>query len=360
MTTPPETVLATAASGPAAPSFRVRVLMAGRELAESGIEIHARPFFSAEDAGAFATAGWAAKARLLGRARRRLLRQVGTLPGRTVMVSRQADFLPSLQLERSFVSGRRLVYDVDDAIWYSGSPAAGGHRLAVLKGSQAKAKWLAERAVVVVAGNEILAEWLSVYSAHVQIVPSLVDADAFPPRTHFDRDELVIGWIGSRSTAPFLRALEKPLQRVASRLAPRRVRLLVVGAPGLPIRGVTTESLRWSETSELGALRRIDVGVMPLPDNPWTRGKCAYKALQYMASGVPVVADDVGITSKVLDGGGAGLAVSSPQEWADAIEALAGNPARRARLGEAGRRVVLEQFSTQRWGPRLAKILADG
>jgi len=355
-----ETVLATAASGPAAPSFRVRVLMARRELVERGIEIHARPFFSAEEAEAFATAGLAAKVRLLGRARRAVLQQVGALPGRTVMVSRQADFLPSLHLERSFVSGRRLVYDVDDAIWHSSNPAAGGHRLALLKGSRAKAKWLAQRATMVVAGNEILAEWVSAYSAHVEIVPSLVDAEAFPARTHTDRDELVVGWIGSRSTARFLRHLESPLDRVASRLAPRRVRLLVVGAPGPPIRGVTTESLRWSEATQLEALTRMDVGVMPLPNDPWTRGKCAYKALQYMASGVPVVADDVGITSKVLAEGSAGVVVSSPQEWAEGIEVVAGDAEKRAALGEAGRRVVLEQFSTRRWGPRLAEILAGG
>ena len=114
---------------------------------------------------------------------------------------------------------------------------------------------------------------------------------------------------------------------------------------------------RWSEPAERAVLDRMDVGLMPLPDDPWARGKCAYKALQYMAAGVPVVADDVGITAAVIGDGQAGLIVSRPRDWVDGIVQLARDPELRNRLGAAGRRRVEADFSTARWAPVLAAAI---
>ena len=208
----------------------------------------------------------------------------------------QVDLSPSLAVERAAVQDRRLVYDVDDAIWLSGSRLAGGSRLATLKRSSRKAQWLAATAEQVIAGNDVLAEWLSQYASDVTVIPSLVETARTEPRRHTDRHELVLGWIGSPTTAPYLHRIATPIKRLARGLADREVRLLMVGAPrSVQLDGVPCTHLAWSDEAERAALGQMDIGLMPLPDNAWTRGKCSYKAIQYMAAGVPVVADEVAV-----------------------------------------------------------------
>ena len=121
--------------------------------------------------------------------------------------------------------------------------------------------------------------------------------------------------------------------------------------------GYVVESVPWSIDEELEALRRIDVGLMPMPDNAWTRGKSAYKALQYMSAGIPVVADDVGVASEVIGPEPGGYAVLGEDDWVEALLALARDSELRSRLGEHGRRRVEEGFSVTRWAPVVAKVL---
>jgi len=273
------------------------------------------------------------------------------------MVQRQVDYAPTLSLERTVTRGRRLVYDVDDAIW-AGDTSSGAHAMAWLKRSRQKARWLAERADHVVAGNAILADWLRQYAARVTVIPSLVDVRTIRPRTHREMDDVVLGWIGSRTTARYLERLEQPLADVRRRVRGRVTLVVVGGTLSRRVPGVHYEVIPWSEANEREALRRMDIGVMPLVDTEWTRGKCAYKALQYMAAGVPVVADPVGITEAAVGAGGA--MASGPEEWAEAIVRLASDADRRALVGAAGRARVCAEFSVERWVPALASILRGG
>ncbi len=117
------------------------------------------------------------------------------------------------------------------------------------------------------------------------------------------------------------------------------------------------DSVPWSEESESDALKRIDVGLMPMPDNAWTRGKSAYKALQYMSAALPVVGDDVGVASSVIGSENAGLIVRTDDEWVEALIALARDARLRARLGKQGRRCVEENYSVAGWAPVVAEIL---
>ena len=298
---------------------------------------------------------------LIGRhARKRLLHRLAIdRAAPTVLIQRQIDMFPTLTLERTASEGRRLVYDVDDAIWFDWY-GAGGHPLALLKGSARKAQWLARQAAHVVVGNEILAEWIDRFAERVTVVPSVVDPARVPLRRHEAREEVVLGWIGSHGTGPYLRRLREPLRKIASRAQEHRLVLLVVGAEAPRIEGVESRSLPWSEELELTALEQMDIGLMPLPDNRWTRGKCGYKALQYMAAGIPVVADDVGITSRLVGHREAGLITRSQGEWVRGISELASDPTLRTRLGREGRSRVERDYSTSRWAPVLASILRGG
>jgi glycosyltransferase involved in cell wall biosynthesis len=316
------------------------------------------PFFRGDDAQRFRGAGALGKARLLAASRRRLrleLRDVGEAAS-TVVVQRQVDLAPSLALERTAARGRRLIYDVDDAVWLSGRQT-GGHPLSVLKGAARKVRWLAERAEHTIAGNEILAEHLATYSERVTVVPSLVDPAAYVVRAHAQSETLTLGWIGSPTTAPYLERVAPALERLAGQSS-RPVRLLVIGGSTAEIAGVRMEERAWSPQAEREALDEMDIGLMPLEDTPWTRGKCAYKALQYMAAGIPPVADDVGVSPATVDG--AGYVVTGEERWLEALIALADDAGLRARLGAVGRRRVEQEFSPERWLPTIAAILRGG
>jgi len=334
-------------------AFRVRLELPARGLTAHGVELELLPLFSEEATRRFREAGTLAKARVLASSRRRLKRELEAAGNvSTVVVQRGVDLAPQLTLERAAARGRRLIYDVDDAIWLSG-PGTGGHRLSSLKGAARRVRWLGERAEHTIAGNEILAEHLAPHGP-ITVVPSLVDPDGYVVRRHEQGEEVTLGWIGSPTTAPYLERIAGALKRFG-RASDRPVRLLLVGGSAPPLEGVRVEERAWSPAAERQALAEIDVGLMPLPDTPWTRGKCAYKALQYMAAGVPAVVDDVGISAAAV--AGAGYAVSGEGRWLEALEALADDAGLRGELGAAGRRRIEADFSPRRWLPTIAAII---
>ena len=241
-------VLAVSAGRASAPSFRVRLVLAREELSRHGVVLDPVSLLPTLPPSGKRLA----RVEELLRARRRLARTLEASRSSVVMINRQADLLPMLGMERKGIQGRRFVYDVDDAIWFDGSKA-GGHPLAFVKGSRRKARWLAARADHVIAGNEILAEWLAHYASEVSVVPSLVDTDAAPQSVRSDREELVVGWIGSRTTAPYLARLGHALE-VAAKATAMPIRFVVIGvAP--PVRGVQVVQEPWSPDAQATALR---------------------------------------------------------------------------------------------------------
>jgi glycosyltransferase involved in cell wall biosynthesis len=353
-------VLAVGAQGLTSPGFRARVMLLRPELARHGVRVDPVPLFTPAEGESFVGGGPVQRATALLRARHRLLRRLSDADPaayKVALIQRQADLLPSLDVERRVSDGRRLVWDVDDAIWLDKSRAAGGHRLATLKRTARKVRWLASRADCVVAANTYLADSLSRYSNRVVVVPSVVETRGIEPRRHEDGGELVLGWIGSPTTSRYLARLADVISRVARELQDRVLKLLVIGGAIPPHESYVLESRRWSVDRELEALRQIDVGLMPMPDNPWTRGKSAYKALQYMSAGIPVVADDVGVASEVIEPGYAGFVVRGEQEWVEALVMLARNPELRRQFGAHGRRRVEATFSVEGWAPVVASIL---
>jgi glycosyltransferase involved in cell wall biosynthesis len=347
--------IGTSAQGASDAAFRVRLELPARGLAAHGVSLELLPLFAGDGARRFREAGALGKARQLAASRRGLKRDLREAGGdvSVVVVQRQVDLAPSLALERAAARGRRLVYDVDDAVWLSGRQT-GGHPVGALKGAGRKVRWLAEHAEHAIAGNEILAERLAEHCERVTVVPSLVDPAAYVVGAHEQDEEVTLGWIGSPTTAPYLRAVVPALERFASRSS-RPVRLLVIGGQAPLLAGVRVEERAWSVEAESQALAEMDIGLMPLEDTPWTRGKCAYKSLQYMAAGVPAVVDDVGISAAAV--AGAGYAVSGPEQWLEALEALAEDAGLRAELGAVGRRRIEEDFSPERWLPTIAAIL---
>lgn len=349
--------IATGAQGPQGPGLRVRLLLPTAELRKYDVELVALPLMSAAQADALHHGSPASRARAVIAARARFRERLRAVhDADVVVVQREVDLVPGRALERAVIKGRGLVLDIDDAVWLA---QPGGHPLARIRRGAAKLRWLASRAARVIAGNEYLAAWLRQHSREVSVVPSLVDTDNVPRRVHRDSDTVSLGWIGSSSTARYLHAVAPALARFAASRPHLTVKLLVVGGDAPAIDGVLCEQRAWSEACERAALASMDIGLMPLPDNAWTRGKCAYKALQYMSAAVPVVADDVGLTGEAVGHEAAGLLARSPADWERALARLAASTELRERLGETGRARVEADFSVRAWAPRLAKLITE-
>lgn len=244
-------------------------------------------------------------------------------------------------------AGRPSVLDVDDAIWLS--PPAG--------------RWMARtvgRAVdVVVAGNRYLAEHFD-FAPRVEVVPTAVDTEIYRPATPVrSGPELTIGWIGTASNLPYLQRWEAALAEVLSRYS--EVGLTVVSSAPPRFERVPPDRVRfvpWSPQVEVPSLQSFDIGLMPLADDEWTRGKCSFKMLQYMACGVAVVASPVGMNAEVLAQGSVGYGVQD-EEVAEALISLIQDPDERLRCGQSGRAVVEEGYSSARVAARLAQIFRD-
>ena len=350
-------VVVCAAQGPSSPAVRIRATGLASALGRLGVALEPELLFTEPQARAFAAGTARTRASVLITAHRDLAHRLPASDSPCVFIQRQVDMLPTLRLERMAADRPRVVLDVDDAIWHDGH-GAGGHFLAFLKASRHKARWLVRRADQVIAGNDLLAEALNDIGAQrVAVVPSLVDVDVAPLRHHEQRDDVLLGWIGSPTTAPYLDRVIPAIDEAARRDGRPWTIECAGGAPTVrPTRARLVE-VPWSPTAEARLLSRMDIGLMPLPDTPWTRGKCAYKALQYLASGIPVIADDVGVTAAVVGPGDGGLIMSEDIAWSDALIALAADPGLRERMGANGRRRVSDGYSTSTRIPELKRLI---
>jgi glycosyltransferase involved in cell wall biosynthesis len=249
-------------------------------------------------------------------------------------------------------TGPPIIYDFDDAIWITQTMDV-NRAWAPLKFPSRTAA-VCRMAAAVVVGNEHLADYARRYNHKVSIVPSTVDTDRYRPRLHeAKRGPIVVGWSGSPTTAVHLALVRTALQRLAAQW-PVEVRIMGAEweAPGVPV--VLT---RWSPESELEELRSFDIGIMPLFDDAWTRGKGAMKAILYMAVGVPVVASPVGITSKIIQDDVNGLLAVSEDEWVEKLLSLARDIELRRRLGSAGRATVEREYSARTQVPRVLEVI---
>jgi glycosyltransferase involved in cell wall biosynthesis len=213
-------------------------------------------------------------------------------------------------------------------------------------------------AALVVAGNAILAERAEAAGAvQVAVVPTVIDLDRYPPPSERPPNAGVprVCWVGQRSTADFL----KPHRELFATMGQAgQASFLAIGIDA-GLLGLPMESQSWTEAGEVAAISACDIGIMPLTDGPFERGKCGYKLIQYMACGLPVVASPVGANCEIVEHGVNGFLADTPEQWREALSALASDPQLRARMGAAGRKRVEERYSLQVTGPELARLLSS-
>jgi glycosyltransferase involved in cell wall biosynthesis len=329
-----------------APSQRFRFEQHLAPLTAAGIHLEVSSFLTPQGMDAlYRSSGWAAKAQAVGQGFGRRLRDAARARRYDlVLVHREATpaGYPIVEgvLDRL---GVPYLFDFDDAIYLSHSTRA-NRALAVLK-RPSKAATIARRAALVVAGCEHLADWARRHCSNIRVIPTTIDTDSYTPgpAVNAEPERLCVGWSGSLTTIDYL-DLIAPVLRELQR--DRGVRLRVIGDAAYRIEGAEVEALPWNEATEVEDLREIDIGLYPLPDDEWARGKCGLKPIQYMALGIPTVMSPIGASLKIARGGAAVLA-SSPEEWATCLRELLDDPGRRTRLGEAGRQRVEDEYSTR-------------
>jgi glycosyltransferase involved in cell wall biosynthesis len=288
------------------------------------------------------------------------LRRAATLwrAGRHDLVWLEKEALPWLPagLERWLLGHAPYVMDIDDA-WFH---RYGLHRNPVVRRALgSKLERLAGNARLVLAGSPYLVDWARAAGAPaVSLLPTVVDLDRYPPpRPLAVAEPLTIGWMGTPSNRRHLDLVAGALSRLGA-LCGRSLRLQVVGVADVQIPGIEVVCTPWREESEVEDLAGFAIGVMPLPDAPWERGKCGYKLIQYMAAGRPVVASPVGVNVELVRNGVNGFLAADEQAWVEALLRLVGDADLRSRLGAAGRRLVEESYSLQAVAPRLAGALS--
>lgn len=235
------------------------------------------------------------------------------------------------------------ILDIDDAIF--------------LRRNGTFLKRIVEQCVSVFCGNDFLAEHVSRWNPNITIIPTAVDVQRYKPiEPTRETDDLVIGWIGSSSGLQYLYSIEDALRTILGAYPQVRVRVISDQPPNFrTLPSWQVEFHRWSVETEVASIQNMTIGIMPLADSEWERGKCSYKMLQYLACGLPVVVSPVGMNAQVLSLGTCGIAASTRTEWQDALSDLLISPSLRREMGRNGRDIVEKHFSLE----VIARLLSD-
>ncbi len=277
------------------------------------------------------------------------LKRAAKLFGKYDLLWIEKELFPMLPALGEARSRTPYVVDYDDAVFHNYDLHRSGIIRRIMGGKIDK---VMRHAAMVIAGNSYLADRARKAGAkRVEIVPTVIDIERYsvagappPPFT--------IGWIGSPSTSKYLQMLEPVLKDVC---AAGRARVLTVGAKESAVNGIRAENRAWAEEREVRDIQAMHVGIMPLPDEPWERGKCGYKLLQYMACRLPVVASSVGVNAEIVEG--CGFTADTLDEWRTALLTLRDDSALRTELGAAGRRKVEQKYTLQVTASRLLELL---
>jgi glycosyltransferase involved in cell wall biosynthesis len=244
---------------------------------------------------------------------------------------------------------RKIVYDFDDAVMYGTKNESFTRRM--------RFKMTVARADAVFCGNHfLLAKAEKHGKGNLYYVPTVVDTDAYPVKVYDDHRPFIVGWMGSSST---LRYLYDIRELFTSFRGNRHFDFKFVAdkPPELEGEGIIFE--KWEKDSEKLSLLSFDMGIMPVRDDIWSRGKCGLKLIQYMASGLPSVTHPVGVAREMIEDGVNGFLRQDLEGWKDAIVDLSKDAPLRSRMGKAARACAEEKYSLKLWGPKVAEIISN-
>lgn len=334
-------------------------------LANRGITMTVRPFIDARlFERLYQQGSWAPTTiGLLQSALLRLRDVVTASTADVVFVQREAMLVgpPVIEWLTKRVLRRPMVLDLDDATYVSYTSPTYGRVGRILKWF-GKTDDLIRWADAVICGNRFIADYVASKGARARIIPTVVDTNIFRPVEHQrDNAEPVLGWIGTHSTFPYLEAIFPVLIDLAKR---HKFRLRIVGAgrDAVELRGIAAENIPWTLGREVEHFQSLDIGLYPIDESlyeGWASGKSGFKAIQYMAVGVPYVATPVGGSREIGEPGQTHLDATTPDEWYRALDELLSNPEQRRLMGAAGREYALQHYALEDQADKLAAVLRE-
>lgn len=255
-----------------------------------------------------------------------------------------------------FLLGRQTSYVVDyDDAWfhcYDQHPS-----WLIRKLLKQKIDRVMRRATLVVAGNEyIAARAAEAQAQRIEILPTVIDLDCYPLSPQPNNETFTIGWIGTPPTIPHLKSIEPALKQICQ---DSKARVVAIGAGGLRLDGVNLEARPWNPQTEVQELQSFNVGIMPLIDSVFERGKCGLKLIQYMACARPVIASPVGVNQLLVQHGKNGFQATTTEQWLDAFHLIRESPEKQRALGEAGRSKIEHEYCLEVTAPKLLNILCQ-
>ncbi|NTU69796.1 glycosyltransferase family 4 protein [bacterium] len=268
----------------------------------------------------------------------------------------EKDLLPWLPhyFEKIFIKKDvPYVVDYDDAVYHNYDMSGSAIVRAVLGKKYSN---IMRRASLVVVGNEYIADYARQSGAsRIELIPSVVNVDRYIWKQK-NNDEAripVVGWVGQRSSVSSLIKYRSVFEKL---IYEKRCKVVAVGIDAKCL-NIPIESKPWSEELEADIIADFDIGIMPLSDEPFERGKCGYKLIQYMAAGLPVIASPVGVNVKIVENDVNGFLSKTHEEWESSLRALISDKVLRYRLGSNGRSKVEKYYDVKVMGPKIVEII---
>lgn len=260
-----------------------------------------------------------------------------------IFIFREALMTRSIFFEKQFAKSRaKLVFDFDDAIWKNDTSNA-NKLFAWMKNPEKIAKTIA-LCDLVFAGNNYLADYAKQHNQRVVIVPTTIDTDEYVRVPGPPKDYITIGWSGSITTIKHFELAIPFLLEIKKKYGPK-VRIKVIGDARFKNEKLSIQGIAWNKDAEVRELSDIDIGIMPLPNDEWARGKCGLKGLQYMALQIPTLMSPVGVNTEIIQHGVNGYLPNTTEQWVQCISTLIDQPQLRQQLGVAARQTVVDKYS---------------
>lgn len=261
-----------------------------------------------------------------------------------IFIQREAFMTGTTFFERKLKeTGKKIIFDFDDAVWLP-NVSEGNKKFEWLK-NPSKTSQLISLFDLVIAGNNYLGDYARKFNKNVWMIPTTIDTEYHKRNSIIKKDEQIcIGWTGSHTTIRHFEYAIPALQLLKEKFG-NKIYFKVIGDNTYENKEIGIKGISWKLENEIADLSEIDIGIMPLPDTDWARGKCGLKALQYMALEIPCVMSPVGVNSEIVADGINGFLAKDSKEWIEKISLLIENPALRIKIGTEARRTVEDNYS---------------
>ena len=247
---------------------------------------------------------------------------------------------------------KRIVYDFDDSVMYRNSKAQ-DH---ISSTRRRRFVQMIKKSDFIIAGNEFLKREVLPFNPNVEVIPTTIDQERYHLKTYpVQQERVTLGWIGDHGSIHYLEKMRPIFEKIGQKYS--HVELKIVCDTFFSCEQMKVVKKNWNSEEEVADLQGFDIGLMPLVDDPWSWGKCGLKIIQYQGVGVPVVCTPVGINKDLVEDGVNGFYAMNPEEWEKKLSLLIEDSELRKKMGEEGRKRVLENYTYQACAPRLFSIL---